>query len=76
MAAADAIRLTGTVVEVKSLQLVVVELTNGHRLFGHGTKAVAAQFAALKTGDVVLVEMSPADMSCGRLKFNETRQKT
>jgi translation initiation factor IF-1 len=74
MAIAGHIRLGGVVTEVKSARLVVVELPNGHRLFGHGTRADAAKMAALRPGEAVCVELSPADMSAGRLRFNETRQ--
>lgn len=75
MAAADAIRVEGVVVERLSERLVRVELANGHRLFGHGTKATQAKVAALKVGDRVWLEMSPADMSTGRLRFNEERAR-
>jgi translation initiation factor IF-1 len=76
MAVADAIRVEGVVVEVKSGRLAIVALANGHRLHGHAARAQVRRMKALKAGDAVTVELSPADMSNGRIRFNETRQTT
>jgi translation initiation factor IF-1 len=74
MAAEDAIRVEGRVIEVLSPRLVRVELANGHRLLGHGTRRNAGRMAGLEPGRNVWVKLSPADMSVGRIQFNEERE--
>ena len=42
-----------------------VELPNGHRILGYGSRKIRASGAGLAVGDRVNVEMSPFDMSKG-----------
>jgi len=65
----DAILVEGTVVEVLGAGLFRAELPNGHRLLAHPTRQSRGQVASLKTGDRVKLEMSPFDMSKGRILF-------
>jgi translation initiation factor IF-1 len=44
-----------------------VELPNGHRLVGHVALRRRAEFAGLKPGDRVRLELSPFDLSKGRI---------
>jgi translation initiation factor IF-1 len=44
-----------------------VELANGHRLLAYMTGKARLSFARLATGDKVRLEMSPYDLSEGRI---------
>ncbi len=67
MARKDAIQVEGRVVEALPQLLFWVELANGHRLLAHvpAKSRLAAQ--SLAPGDTVTVEVSPFDLSKGRL---------
>ena len=63
----DAIAVEGIVVEVLGEGLFRAELANGHRLVAHTARRQQAQAAALGAGDKVRLELSPFDMSVGRV---------
>ena len=63
----DAIAVEGTVIEVLGEGLFQAELSNGHRLLAHSARRQRQQVAALACGDKVRLEMSPFDMSKGRI---------
>ena len=65
MARADACTVEGVVVEVLPKMLYRVELANGHRLLAYG--AARAGLAPLARGDKVMLELSPYDLSEGRI---------
>lgn len=69
MPRADAILVEGRVIEVRSSRLFQVELSNGHRILAHSVRRDAAVAARLTVGQAVKLEMSPFDMSKGRLVF-------
>jgi len=63
----DAIHVEGVIVEAIGPALFRAELKNGHRLLAHGTRRTRGKLAELKLGDRVSLEMSPFDMSKGRI---------
>jgi translation initiation factor IF-1 len=65
----DAILVEGRVVEVRSARLFRVELANGHRVLAHPVRRDAEKAARLVVGELVKLEMSPFDMSKGRLRI-------
>jgi translation initiation factor IF-1 len=65
----DAILVEGTIVEVLGDGLFRAELANGHRLLAHPTRQSRDRVTDLKAGDEVKLEMSPFDMSKGRIVF-------
>lgn len=67
MANEDSIRVEGTVVEVLKPRLFRVELPNGHRLLAHVSSKLKLRFERIVTGDRVTVEVSPYDLSRGRI---------
>ena len=69
MPRADAIVVDGRVIEVRSPRLFRVELANGHRVLAHPVRRDAEKAARLVVGQRVGLEMSPFDMSKGRLVF-------
>lgn len=74
MARTDAIEVEGSVVAVLSPAVCRVELANGHQVLAHtrgrGGKA-AVDFAP---GDRVILEMSPFDLSKGRIVGNSNKK--
>ena len=72
MPGAEAIRVSGCVVEVLSHRLVRVELENGHRMMGHTTRATSRLLVDAQPGETVVLEVSTYDLSKGRVvKRNE-----
>lgn len=69
MARDDAIRVEGTVVEVLPNTMFRVELPNKHRVLAHISGKMRLHFIRLMPGDKVTVEMSPYDLSKGRITF-------
>ena len=65
----DAIRIEGRVVEVLGIGLIRAKLGNGHQLLAHSARRDREQAAGLKPGETVRLEMSPFDMSTGRILF-------
>ena len=63
----DAIKVEGTVVEVLKDILFRVELPNRHRILAHLAGKARSKPIRLLPGDKVTVEMSPYDLSQGRI---------
>jgi translation initiation factor IF-1 len=67
MPRADAIEVEGVVVEALPNKTYRVELANGHRLLGFVTGRARLSFVRFATGEKVKLEMSPYDLSKGRI---------
>jgi translation initiation factor IF-1 len=67
MAREGAIEAEGSVVEVLPNKMYRVELPNGHRLLAFMTGRARLNFARLAMGDKVRLELSPYDLSVGRI---------
>ena len=67
MARADAIRVEGAVVEVLSARAYRVELANGHRLVAFVSRRARMNLAPPAPGQKVMLEISPYDLSEGRI---------
>jgi translation initiation factor IF-1 len=63
----DAIKVEGAVVEVLANGTCRVELANGHRLVAYVAGKARLSFARLAPGDRVMLELSPYDLSEGRI---------
>ena len=63
----DAFRVEGTVIEVISPLKCWVALPNGHRLLAHLPARSLGKFRPLSPGDRVRLELSPYDLSAGRI---------
>ena len=73
MAAESAFQVEGVVVESLPNQTYRVELSNGHRLLAFLSGRAKPSFAGLKPGEKVRLQMSPGDLSQGRI-IVETKQ--
>jgi translation initiation factor IF-1 len=67
MAGEDAIKVEGAIVEVLPNRTCRVELANGHRVLAYVAGKARLSFARLAPGDRVELEMSPYDLSVGRI---------
>jgi translation initiation factor IF-1 len=67
----DAIRAEGIVETVLSVRLYRVALKNGHRFYGHLPKRAVEAGVRFNPGDRVTAEMTPFDLSKGRLDWKK-----
>ena len=71
MAKEEPIRIEGTVIELLPNTMFRVELPNKHRILAHISGKMRLHFIRLMPGDKVTVEMSPYDLSKGRITFRQ-----
>jgi translation initiation factor IF-1 len=71
MARKDVIEIEGKVVELLPNTMFRVELPNGHRLLAHISGKMRLHFIRILPGDKVMVEMSPYDLTKGRITFRQ-----
>ena len=69
MSKQDMIELEGTVVEALPNATFKVELDNGHQILTHISGKLRMNFIRILPGDKVVVEMSPYDLSKGRITW-------
>jgi len=67
MAKKDAIRLQAKVVEALPNAMFRVELEGGHKVLAHVSGKMRMNFIRILAGDLVTVEMSPYDLTRGRI---------
>jgi len=67
----EPIRVEGTVVELLPNTMFRVELPNKHRVLAHISGKMRLNFIRLMPGDKVTIEMSPYDLSKGRITFRQ-----
>ncbi len=69
MAKEDTIEVTGVVLESVPNAMFRVELENKHQVLAHVSGKMRKNFIRILTGDRVLVELSPYDLSRGRITY-------
>ena len=69
MAKEDVIELEGKVLEALPNAMFQVELENGHKILAHISGKMRMHYIKILPGDKVRVEMSPYDLSKGRIAF-------
>lgn len=69
MAKEDSIEVEGTVVESLPNAMFRVELPNGHRILAHISGKMRMNYIRILPGDKVTVEMSPYDLTRGRITY-------
>ena len=69
MAKEDQIEMEGTVVETLPNTMFRVQLENGHIVTAHISGKMRKHYIRILTGDKVTVEMTPYDLSKGRITF-------
>lgn len=71
MSKSDVIEVEGTVIEKLPNAMFQVELANGHRILAHISGKLRMNFIRIIPGDKVQIEMSPYDLSKGRIIWRE-----
>ena len=69
MAKEDAIEVMGTVLETLPNAMFRVELENKHRVLAHISGRMRKHFIRILPGDRVQLELSPYDLSRGRITY-------
>lgn len=69
MAKEDVIQVEGTVIEPLPNAMFKVELENGHKVLAHISGKMRKHFIRILPGDKVSVELSPYDLSRGRITY-------
>lgn len=69
MKKSDAIEVTGIVTEPLPNAMFRVELENGHVVLAHISGKMRRHFIRILRGDKVTVELSPYDLTRGRLTY-------
>jgi len=69
LAKEEAIEATGTVLENLPNAMFRVELENGHKVLAHISGKMRKHWIRILPGDKVLLELSPYDLSRGRIVY-------
>ncbi|BCG64219.1 MAG: translation initiation factor IF-1 [Gammaproteobacteria bacterium] len=69
MAKEDQIEMDGTITETLPNTMFRVELENGHVITAHISGKMRKHYIRILTGDKVKVEMTPYDLTKGRITF-------
>lgn len=65
----EAIEVEGTVVEPLPNAMFRVQLADGHKVLAHISGKIRLHYIRILPGDKVLVELSPYDLSRGRITY-------
>jgi translation initiation factor IF-1 len=65
----DVIEVEGTVIEALPNATFQVELANGHKILAHVSGKLRMNYIRIVPGDKVTVEMSPYDLTKGRITW-------
>lgn len=71
MAKEEAIEVEGTVVEPLPNAMFRVELDNGHNVLAHISGKMRMHYIKILPGDIVTVELSPYDLTRGRIVYRQ-----
>ena len=69
MSKKDVIQVEGSIVEALPNAMFRVELETGHKVLAHISGKMRMHFIQILPGDKVTVEMSPYDLSRGRIVY-------
>ena len=72
MAKEEALEINGTVLDTLPNTMFRVELENGHVITAHISGKMRKNYIKILTGDTVKVEVTPYDLTKGRITFRET----
>ncbi|HPO04633.1 MAG: translation initiation factor IF-1 [Clostridiales bacterium] len=71
MAKKDVIEVFGTVLEAQPNAMFIVKLENGYEVLAHISGKIRMNFIRILPGDRVKVELSPYDLSRGRITWRD-----
>jgi len=67
----ESIEVEGTVLEPLPNAMFRVELDNGHKILAHVSGKMRVHFIRILVGDKVKVQLSPYDLSRGRITYRQ-----
>lgn len=76
MAKEELIEMNGVVYEVLPDQRFRVDLENGHKLIAYAAGKMKKNFIRILAGDKVTLELSPYDLTKGRIVFRHIEKRT
>ena len=71
----EAIQVEGTVVEALPNAMLRVELETGHKVLAHISGKMRVHYIRILPGDKVIVELSPYDLSRGRIVYRGSKKE-
>ena len=71
MAKKDSIEVFGTVTDAQPNAMFVVKLENGYEVLAHISGKIRMNFIRILPGDRVKVELSPYDLTRGRITWRD-----
>lgn len=71
MSKSDVIKVEGKVLEALPNAMFKVELQNGHQILAHISGKLRMNYITIYPGDMVAVELSPYDLSRGRITWRK-----
>lgn len=71
MSKEEHVELTGTVIETLPNTMFRVQLENGHMITAHISGRMRKNYIRILTGDKVRVQLTPYDLTKGRIVFRE-----
>lgn len=71
MAKEDVIEMQGTILDTLPNTMFKVELENGHVVIAHISGKMRKNYIRILTGDRVTVELTPYDLTKGRIVFRQ-----
>ncbi|MBD3265044.1 translation initiation factor IF-1 [bacterium] len=71
MAKKDVIEVKGKIIETLPNAMFRVELENGHKVLAHISGKMRMHYIRILPGDTVTVELSPYDLSRGRITYRQ-----
>jgi translation initiation factor IF-1 len=75
MAKEDHIEMSGTIIDTLPNTMFRVELENGHTITAHISGRMRKNYIRILTGDKVKVELTPYDLTKGRIIFRDKNEK-
>jgi len=75
MAKEEPIKVEGTIIETLPNAMFKVELDNNHKVLAHISGKMRMHFIKILPGDRVTVELSPYDLTRGRVTFRAKNAK-
>ena len=69
MAKEEFLEFSGIVIEARPNTMFKIELENGHEIIAHMAGKMRKNYIRVRPGDKVLVEMTPYDLTKGRITY-------
>ncbi|MFQ5579823.1 MAG: translation initiation factor IF-1 [Nitrospiria bacterium] len=75
MAKEESVEVQGKIIETLPNAMFRVELENGYRVLAHISGKMRMHYIKIMPGDTVTIELSPYDLTRGRITYRERRKR-